>query len=122
MTKDEAIKEITAKILLLKKVAVDEKELAFYVAKTVADILDYCRREDFPDTLVYTVVDFLNNELLSDTQGAENQNAPFPVKSIRQGDTEYTFAVKESEQNVFKEPSIENIKSKINLYRKIVSL
>ena len=57
-----------------------------YAKKLVADVLDYCHRDDFPKGLVYACADLLVkrvSDTADDTKG---------LKSIKMDDTQFDFA------------------------------
>ena len=125
MEKTEAIRQITAKVLLLESQrSLNEELLAFYVEKLVGDILDYCHREDFPDTLVYTVVDLIRKRL-SDEDGSgdiSGINARGPLSAVKMDDTEFKFAVSNVDATgCLSDLDFSSIKAKLNIYRKVVS-
>lgn len=126
MTKDEAVQAIAAKVQLLAGAnSPDGNLLAFASEKLVADILDYCHREDFPDTLVYTVVDLVMKRL-TDESTAENEELSFtpsgPLSNIKMDDTEFKFAVNNVDgAAVLADLTFNSIKPKLNLYRRVVS-
>lgn len=126
MTKDEAVQAVTAKVQLLAgENAPDGNLLAFAIEKLVSDILDYCHREDFPDTLVYTVVDLVRKRLADESTAAEEElgfTPPGPLSDIKMDDTEFRFAVNNVDASaVLSDLSFDSIKAKLNLYRKVVS-
>ena len=125
LTLEEATQEITEKILLLESQrSLNPDLLAFYVKKLIGDILDYCHREDFPETLVYTVVDLIRKRL-SDEDGAGDEtgiNARGPLSSVKMDDTEFKFAVSNVDATgCLSDLDFSSIKTKLNLYRKAVS-
>ena len=92
----EATEAITAKVLLLENQRnLNSDLLAFYVEKLVNDILDYCHRNDFPETLVYTVVDLIRKRLADEDSTGDDlgMNARGPLSSVKMDDTEFKFAV-----------------------------
>lgn len=98
--------------------------LTFYIEKLVTDILDYCHRDDFPDALVYTVVDLIRKRLSDEDSKAasELQGIRGPLSSVKMDDTEFSFAVNGVDATgCLSDLDFDSIKSKLNLYRKVVS-
>ena len=117
---------IAAKVQLLAGAnSPDGNLLAFASEKLVADILDYCHREDFPDTLVYTVVDLVMKRLADESAGEDSElgfSTPGPLSDIKMDDTEFRFAVNNVNATaVLSDLSFDAIKPKLNLYRRVVS-
>ncbi len=98
------------------------KLLEFYVNKLVADILAYCNRRDFPEPLIYTVVELLHNKINNSLTAADT-GTPAPLSKIKQDDVEFSFAVSAVNFNeVFGEKLFTSLKPNLNLYRKVKSL
>ena len=95
----------------------EEAVLEIYAEKFVYDVIDYCHRDDFPKTLVYTAADLIMKRVRDqdgDTGGA-------PLKSITQNDTTMQFAVSDvASMGLMADADFESIKGKLNLYRKLV--
>lgn len=111
-------------LLLESQRSLNEDLLAFYVEKLVGDILDYCHREDFPDTLVYTVVDLIRKRLADEDSGEDTPgiNARGPLSAVKMDDTEFKFAVANVDATgCLADLDFNSIKAKLNLYRKVVS-
>lgn len=122
--KQEAIREIAAKVRLLEsKRTLDEGLLLFYVEKLVTDILDYCHRSDFPEALVYSAVDLIRKRFEDASAGSElgvPSNAP--LASVKMDDTEFQFAVSNVDSTgCLADLDFATLKPKLNLYRKVVS-
>ena len=84
-----------------------------YAKKLVADVLDYCHRDDFPKALIYTCADLLVKRLsdtADDTKG---------LKSIKMDDTQFDFAHSDIAAGTQVDAAFETIRTKLNLYRKI---
>lgn len=125
MERQEAVKQVSEKVLLLTgEQNPNSDTVAFYIEKLVADILDYCHRDDFPDALVYTVVELVQKRL-ADAAGAAAGMAGGthgPLQSIKMDDTEFHFAVSSVDPAAcLSELSFDAIKPKLQLYRKAVS-
>lgn len=125
MERQEAVKQVSEKVLLLVGEQKPNSDvLAFYIEKLVADILAYCHRDDFPDALVYTVVEFVQKRLADadNTAGGMAGGSHGPLQSVKMDDTEFHFAVSNVDPAAcLSELSFEGIKPKLKLYRKAVS-
>ena len=125
MEKMEATTAVTEKVLLLEAGRVLNNDLlSFYVEKLIGDILDYCHRDEFPETLVYTVVDLIRKRLADEGQGAGDEFAGTrgPLAKIKQDDTEFTFAVNNVDATgCLSDLDFDSIKQKLNIYRRVVS-
>lgn len=125
----EAVQRITQKVLLLESPREPNSDLlAFYVEKLVNDILDYCHRDDFPEGLVYTVVDLIRKRLADEAEAAGNAEElgmaiKGPLSAVKMDDTEFKFAVKSADlSGCLSDLDLDSIKPKLRLYRKLVSL
>lgn len=125
MDRQEAVKQVSEKVLLLAgEQKPNSDTLTFYIEKLVADILDYCHRDDFPDALVYTVVELVQKRLAdaANTAGGMAGGSNGPLQSVKMDDTEFHFAVSNVDPAAcLSELSFESIKPKLKLYRKVVS-
>lgn len=115
ITPDDAVKDIVKKAKLLNHDPPADDILNLYAEKFVADVLDYCNREDFPAALTFTAAEMVNKW----ASNASNENDA-PLKSIKHNDTEFQFAV-DNMPSVGSsiESDFESIKSKLNMYRKL---
>lgn len=121
MEKQEAIEAVVEKVMELSSQAPNEAELRFGAEKLVLDILDYCHRDDFPQTLIYTMVPLILKEM-QDKANAEENGTNAPISSIEMGDTTIDFAVNAvSTHGLLSDADFDSIKPKLNLYRKLVS-
>lgn len=125
MERQEAVKQVSEKVLLLAgEQKPNSDTITFCTEKLVTDILDYCHRDDFPDALVYTVVELVQKRL-ADAAGAAAGMAGGthgPLQSIKMDDTEFHFAVSSVDPAAcLSELNFESIKPKLKLYRKAVS-
>ncbi|ERT59343.1 hypothetical protein [Megasphaera vaginalis (ex Srinivasan et al. 2021)] len=114
----EAITTITDNItIMIPQAAANTDMLKLYIERFVYDVLDYCHRDDFPKTLVYTAVELLGKRLNSTSvAGGED----LPVKSIKHNDTEFVFALNSiSDIGNAADADFESIRTKLNLYRKL---
>ena len=125
MERQEAVKQVSEKVLLLTgEQKPNSDTLAFYIEKLVTDILDYCHRDDFPDALVYTVVELVQKRLADAASAAAGMagDTHGPLQSVKMDDTEFHFAVSSVDPAAcLSELSFESIKPKLKLYRKAVS-
>ena len=125
LTPEKATEQITAKILLLESQrSLNSDLLTFYVGKLIGDILDYCHRDDFPETLVYTVVDLIRKRLADEDGTGDEQGITSrgPLSSVKMDDTEFKFAVSNVDATgCLSDLDFSSIKAKLNLYRKVVS-
>lgn len=91
-------------------------QLEIFAEKFVLDTMDYCHRTNFPRTLVYTAAELAAKYIkdrYSDTHG--------PLKSLKENDVEFTWAVTDiSPIGCISEKDFESIRTKLNLYRKVV--
>ncbi|NMD99828.1 hypothetical protein HF878_10255 [Selenomonas bovis] len=125
MERQEAVKRVSEKVLLLTgEQKPNSDTLAFYIEKLVTDILDYCHRDDFPDALVYTVVELVQKRLADAASAAAGMagDTHGPLQSVKMDDTEFHFAVSSVDPAAcLSELSFDAIKPKLKLYRKAVS-
>lgn len=115
ISSDEAETAIVeaAKLLLQDGSTLNNAQYGIYAAKLVGDVLDYCRRDDFPKALIYTCADLLVkrvNDAADDTKG---------LKSIKMDDTQFDFAHGDVAAGNQADADFETIRPKLNLYRKI---
>ena len=116
LTPEEAITRIQEHLAVLRPDQAVDAKLHLYVTRFVNDVLDYCHREDFPETLTYTAAEILAK--WADGSGAA---AGGPLKWLKQNDTEFEFAVTEiSDADSLYEGCVAKIRPKLNLYRKLV--
>lgn len=92
----------------------------FYVNKFVEDVLAYCHRKDFPEPLIYTVVEMIHKHFSGELDANEfGTNAP--LSEVKMDDTTFKFAVSNVDLSAIAgEKLFESIKPKLNLYRKVV--
>ena len=125
MERQEAVKQVSEKVLLLTgEQKPNSDTLTFYIEKLVTDILDYCHRDDFPDALVYTVVELVQKRLADAASAAAGMagDTHGPLQSVKMDDTEFRFAVSSVDPAAcLSELSFDTIKPKLKLYRKAVS-
>lgn len=61
VTADEAATLIIANVQSIRGEPAEDAALTMYANKFVGFVLDYCNREDFPKTLIYTATDYIPN-------------------------------------------------------------
>ena len=121
---DEATQKITDLIQNLQNAEnlPNENLIKFRVEKFVNDVLDYCHREDFPETLIHSAVDLLN-KTFADESASSDTGITAPISEIKQDDVSFKFAVNNvSSAGVASDSDFDSIKPRLNLYRKVVSL
>lgn len=109
-----AIAEIQSNVATIRGKPADDK-LALYAKYFVAEVLDYCNRDDFPQALCMTGADVVGRWLDDMENGGRNA-----LKSIKQDDTEYQFAVSDASQvGSTLESDLAALRPRLNLYRKL---
>lgn len=91
-----------AKATILKYIRGKPDEML--IDKYIAEILDYCHRDDFPQALTYVVAELINNSATDDA----------PLKSLKSGDVQFDFAI------TTHDTALDTVRSQLNLYRKVV--
>ena len=101
------------KILLPKDIQISNDLLSLYIDIIYQRILNYCRRNDFPDGLKYTACQMVV-ELIVENQTTLSDNSR--VSSISEGDRTVSFntagVVIQADEKISK-------KSELNEYRKL---
>ena len=131
MTREEAISAILQKILQLKPLmTARSNEIQFWIEKLVVDVLAYCHRKDFPEALIYTCVDLILKRI-TDREAAtpdEEGVVALPLSEIKMDDTSFKFDTNFSAKTattdnvgLLSDSDFDSIKSKLNLYRRLVS-
>lgn len=115
ITEDEAVAQIMSvgKTLLAEDTTEHDAVYLIYARKLVRDVLDYCHRDDFPETLVFACADLFAKraeDAASETKG---------LKSIKMDDTEFHFNVATAAAGALSDADFATIRSKLNLYRKV---
>ena len=88
--------EIQSNVATIRGKPADETaaaRLALYAKYFVAEVLDYCNRDDFPQALCMTGAEIIGRWLDDLENGGRSA-----LKSIKQDDTEYQFAVSDASQ------------------------
>ena len=127
MSKDEAIATI---LLKLEKIEVSINNLIrHYVEKLIVDILDYCHREDFPESLIYTVIELVLKRN-KDNESAElsSDTATLPVSELKMDDTTFKFytgnlakSISPDNIGILADQDFDTIKPKLRLYRRMIT-
>lgn len=118
ITQDEAVQAIIEKTQDLNDLMSAEQNswLSLYANRFVSDVCDYCHRDDFPKTLVYTAVELIGKWVSGESPGKQDA----PIKTLTQDDTTFTFAVTDvSTVGSQVDADVESIRPKLNLYRKL---
>ena len=129
MTREEAIERIKQKILLiLPENQLSEEILLFWIEKLVLDVLDYCHREDFPESLIYTCVDLILKRISDSETAADYDENGLPLSEIKMDDTSFKFSTgtiktvtNPNNAGLLSDEDFNSIKPRLNLYRKLVS-
>ena len=129
LTKEEAIDKINEKIQLIAPSSQLTNDVwQFWVEKLVCDVLDYCHRADFPETLIYTCVDLILKRMNDFETAADYDESGLPLSEIKMDDTSFKFntGVSKSVTNpdnagLLSDTDFDTIKPRLNLYRKPVS-
>ncbi|WP_277293341.1 hypothetical protein [Veillonella montpellierensis] len=115
----QCIADTANQMLFMLDTTMDKKSLELissFAEKFVLDCMDYCHRTDFPRSLAYTGAELAvkySKDTLNQSQG--------PLKSLKENDVEFTWAVSDmSPIGCISEQDFDSIKSKLNLYRKVV--
>ena len=126
MSKDEAIATI---LLRLEMIEVSINNLIrHYVEKLIVDILDYCHREDFPESLIYTVIELVLKRI-KDNESAElsSDTATLPLSELKMDDTTFKFytgnlakSIAPDNIGILAEQDFDTIKPKLRLYRRLI--
>ena len=129
MTREEAIERIKQKLLLiLPENQLSEEILLFWIEKLVLDVLDYCHREDFPESLIYTCVDLILKRISDSETAADYDENGLPLSEIKMDDTSFKFSTgtiktvtNPNNAGLLSDEDFNSIKPRLNLYRKLVS-
>lgn len=109
-----AAAEIQSNVAAIRGKLADDKT-ALYAKYFVAEVLDYCNRDDFPQALCMTGAEIIGRWLDDLENGGRNA-----LKSIKQDDTEYQFAVSDASQaGSTLESDLAALRPRLNLYRKL---
>ena len=110
----EAIAEIKENVVTIRGKPADDK-LELYARYFVGEVLDYCNRDAFPQVLCMAGAALIIRWLDDLEYGGRSA-----LKSIKQDDTEYQFAVAEVPQTGSTlESDLYALRPRLNLYRKV---
>lgn len=112
----EAVERILDAAETMRAGALENTALAtLYAQHIVTYVLDYCHRRDFPSALVMTSASFVVQWTDDVANGGRSA-----LKSIKQNDTEFQFAVAETASvGSTMDADLEALHPKLNLYRKV---
>ncbi len=118
LTPDEAKQKIVDTVAALQVGTVIDRHVSgIYAGHIVQYLLEYCHRRDFPEALVLTAAQLVLKWTAS-SDGGMVSNAP--LKSIKQDDTEFQFAVNSvSAAGVAIDDDLAALQPKLNVYRKV---
>ncbi|WP_301859951.1 hypothetical protein [uncultured Megasphaera sp.] len=121
LSADEAEKDIVNKARMLVDSCDTQLQmlLPMYAQQFVCNVLDYCHREDFPAALTFTAAQMIAKWCRNTSSGSAGDVAA-PLKSIKQNDTEFQFAVSEvSAVGTATQADFDSIKPQLHIYRKV---
>lgn len=115
ITADEAVTKLIETAKTLHGELENETAVEIYARHIVGYVLDYCHRKDFPSALILTGAALIGAWLDDAANGGRSA-----LKSIKQNDTEFQFAVGEVENaGSTMDADLEALHPKLNLYRKV---
>lgn len=115
ITADEAVTKLIATVKTMRGELENESAAEIYAQHIVGYVLDYCGREDFPASLILTGATLIGSWLDDAANGGRST-----LKSIKQDDTEFQFAVADvANTGSTVDADLESLRSKLNLYRKV---
>ena len=115
ITADEAVTKLIETAKTLQGEPENEAVAEIYARHIVGYVLDYCHRKDFPSALVLTGATLIGSWLDDAANGGRSA-----LKSIKQNDTEFQFAVTETASaGSTMDADLESLHPKLNLYRKV---
>ena len=115
ITADEAVTKLIETAEALRSSLDNEAAAEIYARHIVEYVLDYCHREDFPEALILTGATLIGAWLDDAANGGRSA-----LKSIKQNDTEFQFAVADtaSTGNTM-DADLDALRPKLNLYRRV---
>ena len=127
MSKEEAITTIISRLEMIE-VSINNL-IRHYVEKMIVDIMDYCHREDFPESLIYTVIELVLKRLKDDqTNELSSDTTILPVSELKMDDTTFKFytgnlakSVSPDNIGILADRDFETIKPKLRLYRRMIA-
>ena len=115
MTADEAVAKLIETAETLRSSLDNETAAEIYARHIVGYVLDYCHREDFPEALILTGATLIGSWLDDAANGGRSA-----LKSIKQEDTEFQFAVSDMASiGSTMDADLEALRPKLNLYRRV---
>lgn len=112
----EVIRQVERLVVIKDNVVLDSIALEIFAEKFVLDVMDYCHRTDFPRTLAYTGAELAIKYIVDSASNGQG-----PLKSLKENDVEFEWAVGEvSPIGCISEQDFNSIRPKLNLYRKVV--
>ena len=115
ITADEAVTKLIETAKTLHGELENEAAAEIYARHIVGHVLDYCHRKDFPSALILTGATLIGSWLEDAANGGRSA-----LKSIKQNDTEFQFAVAETASvGSTMDADLEALHPKLNLYRKV---
>lgn len=115
ITADEAVTQLIETAKTLQGDLGNEAAAKIYARYVVGYVLDYCHRKDFPSSLILTGATLISSWLDDAENGGRSA-----LKSIKQNDTEFQFAVMETASaGSTMDADLEVLHPKLNLYRKV---
>lgn len=121
LTPEKACEKIIAQVLKLRP-ELNKDLLIFYTEKIIAEVRAYCHLKHFPQPLIYAAAESIIMTLaeLEENDGAITSSAP--LSKIKQDDTEFTFAVNSTNAGIsFSDLVFENLKPRLNLFRRMIA-
>lgn len=115
ITADEAVAKLIETAETLRGQLAAESAAEIYARHIVGYVLDYCHRNDFPEALILTGATLIGAWLDDVANGGRSA-----LKSIKQNDTEFQFAVADTASaGSTMDADLEALRPKLNLYRRV---
>lgn len=115
ITADEAVAKLIETAETLRGQLAAESAAEIYARHIVGYVLDYCHRNDFPEALILTGATLIGAWLDDAANGGRRA-----LKSIKQNDTEFQFAVADTASaGSTMDTDLEALRPKLNLYRRV---
>lgn len=111
----EAVTKLIDTVKTLHGELENESAVEIYAQHIVEYVLNYCGREDFPTALILTGATLIGSWLDDAVNGGRST-----LKSIKQDDTEFQFAVADAASTGSTiDADLESLHTRLNLYRKV---
>lgn len=115
ITADKAVTKLIETAETLRSSLDNEAAAEIYARHIVGYVLDYCHRSDFPEALILTGATLIGTWLDDAANGGRSV-----LKSIKQNDTEFQFAVADTASTgSTMDTDLEVLRPKLNLYRRV---